>query len=222
MPNTPDVGLSFLDLINLCDNVHIRRASPAPSPFDSEQLIPVYLTPSPTSPIFGLLRPIIVNQLRAENERSRQHKLREVWDLRLNTSTVEDDGHLGPSVSFQYWLDTPSKRTAVMKEICERWRDTGLFEDVCGPKKWRAEMYPVYGDPFGVHDHPDMNTPEGTLNYAFEMERSACALFGVVTYGVHMTIYEELEEADGSQSVRIWVPTRARTKQTYVLLIAFL
>ncbi|KAH7919390.1 hypothetical protein BV22DRAFT_1023067, partial [Leucogyrophana mollusca] len=47
-------------------------------------------------------------------------------------------------------------------------------------------------------------------NYAFDLERSACALFGVVTYGVHMTIYR-----DDDDGVKIWVPTRALTKQTW-------
>lgn len=55
---------------------------------------------------------------------------------------------------------------------------------------------------------------EANLNYAFEMERSACALFGVVTYGVHMSVYHE--EEDGS--LRVWVPTRAKSKPTYVIL----
>ena len=97
-----------------------------------------------------------------------------------------------------------------MKELCERWRDTGLFEDAIGPRKWREEMYPVYKNPFWLHD----NEHADTGNYAFEMERSACAVFGVVTYGVHMTIYEDSVE----EGLRIWVPTRAKNKQTYVYL----
>jgi isopentenyldiphosphate isomerase len=42
------------------------------------------------------------------------------------------------------------------------------------------------------------------------MERSACALFGVVTYGVHMTVYERDDD-----EVRVWVPRRALTKPTF-------
>jgi len=74
-------------------------------------------------------------------------------------------------------------------------------------------MYAVYCDPFGPHDAPldgDAD-PRSGGNYAFEMERSACALFGVVTYGVHMTVYQE----GFGGSMWIWVPTRARTKQTW-------
>ena len=119
-------------------------------------------------------------------------------------------------MSFQSWLDTPSKRTAAMREICERWRDTKLFDDVCGPKKWRAKLYPIYADPFGALDHPDHDEGTKQLNFVFEMERSACSLFGVVTYGVHMSIYQEVLGLDGERSLAVWVPTRARTKPTYV------
>lgn len=201
--------LSFLDLIDICDNVHIHHPSPLHTPFDSEKLVPFHLSEAPHSPAIGLLRPVIVEQLLLENERSRANSSRQLWTLRLDESSRQ-------MVSFRDWLDTPSKRTAALKELCERWRDTELFVDVCGPKKWRNEMYPVYADPFGVHDYPDGTTDEMKLNYALEMERSACALFGIITYGVHMTIYDESEE-DGQKTVRVWVPTRAQTKPTYVL-----
>lgn len=105
-----------------------------------------------------------------------------------------------------------------MKELCERWRDTGLFEDTIGPKKWRKESYPVYKDPFGVHDNlHGQQFIDDKLNYAFEMERAATALFGIVTYGVHMTIYRNSEDG-----MKIWVPTRAKTKQTYVNIQSYL
>lgn len=214
-------GLSYLDLINLCDNVHLPvngQISPNATGFDAERLIPLYLNESPDSAIIGLLRPIIIEQLKAENARSRELGLRELWDMRVEESEYRllKNGRVGPSVSFGAWCDTPSKRTEAMKELCERWRDTGLFADVCGPKKWRGELYPVYGDPFGVRDHPKQGGDETKLNYAFEMERSACALFGIVTYGVHMSIYKETVDEQGNKSLSVWVPTRSRTKQTYV------
>jgi hypothetical protein len=49
----------------------------------------------------------------------------------------------------------------------------------------------------------------------FSMERAACKLFGVITYGVHMTVYEGDVNADAN-AVRVWVPRRATTKPTYV------
>lgn len=56
-------------------------------------------------------------------------------------------------------------------------------------------MYPVFG-------------PNG--EFLLEMERCASPLFGIVTYGVHVTCYVE-----DDKGLRIWVPRRARTKQTY-------
>lgn len=165
-----DERLSFLDLVNACDNFHIRGSEPRsyiPSQFDEETLIPLHLSPSPTSPILGLLRPLLVNQLHEENSRSLQNNLAESWD-------IQED-----RISFQSHLDTHSKRTSTMSEMCTRWRDAGLFPDIIGPKKWRDEMYSVYANPFGPHDYAG----DATGNYIFEMERSASALFGVVTYG---------------------------------------
>lgn len=42
---------------------------------------------------------------------------------------------------------------------------------------------------------------------AFALERAACALFGVATFGVHLTAY--------TPDYRIWVPRRAATKSTW-------
>lgn len=207
------MSLSFLGLVNTCDNVRVHQASLLHSPFDSEVLLPLYLSELPDSPIIGLLRPVIVEQLKQENTHSLEKGQRELWCLNLDEPTF--GGRKRPHACFQTWFDTPYKRTAAMKELCERWRDTRLFDDVCGPKKWRGEMYPIYGDPFGQHDHPDTAEVGRPLNFAFEMERSACALFGVVTYGVHMSIYEEVE-VKGEKNLWVWVPTRARTKPTYV------
>ena len=218
------LNLSFLDVLDICDNVHLRRDASGlyDIAYHSEKLVPFHLSECPQSPVIGLLRPVIVQQLKIENERSKQLKIPEAWALRLEASeyTVSKTGYSGPCVTFRGWVDTHSKRTAIMKELCERWRDTELFSDVCGPKKWRAEMYPIYADPFGLHDHPDQGSNETQLNYVFEMERSAAALFGVVTYGVHMSMYEEIVQENGQKQLRIWVPTRAFTKPTRVCFIA--
>ncbi|KAF8798829.1 hypothetical protein BYT27DRAFT_7202539 [Phlegmacium glaucopus] len=53
------------------------------------------------------------------------------------------------------------------------------------------------------------------------MERSASALFGVVTYGVHMSIYEEIAQENGQKQLHIWVPTRALTKPTRVCFYCY-
>ncbi|KAI4938322.1 hypothetical protein J4E85_000762 [Alternaria conjuncta] len=71
-------------------------------------------------------------------------------------------------------------------------RQTGHFKVL---DKWRNELYAVYG--LGKE-------------LLFNVERSASCLFGVVTYGVHLTAFTR---KDGE--LKMWTPRRARTKQTY-------
>lgn len=191
--------LSLLDLVATCDNFHDIK----------ETLVPFKTNSRGT--IVGLLRDPIVDQLLTENKRNQG---RESWSIEYGTT------HKVSSISFSPHISDDTTRSTVLKELCERWRDEGLFEDVIGPRKWRSELYPVYLDPHGPHYVLDSSqsrpqssndTPDKS-NLAFEIERAAAALFGVVTYGVHMTIYEEDEDG----SVRMWVPKRASTKQTYV------
>lgn len=195
--------LSYLELLNLCDNAYIsvpdkRLCSVSNKDGDGDEILTSFqLTRSSTSPVIGLLRPMIVEKLEKENARRREMGMREVWEMSTGR------------VSFSGWVEGWRGRTEVMKEMCERWRDEEDFQEVCGRDKWRGEAYAVYKDPFGVHDHPSSGKEEEELNFAFEMERSACALFGVVTYGVHMSIYREEQ---GQLSV--WVPTRAASKPT--------
>ncbi|KAK3678186.1 hypothetical protein LTR78_002282 [Recurvomyces mirabilis] len=98
---------------------------------------------------------------------------------------------------------TEEERSIVVAMTCKALRATNHFKVLKG---WRNELYPVYG-------------PNREL--LFSIERSACPLFGVVTYGCHMTAYtrslrqalaDEKAEAD---ELKIWVPRRAITKQTY-------
>ncbi|KAI6160798.1 NUDIX hydrolase domain-like protein [Pisolithus thermaeus] len=196
--NSGDSGsgnLTFLDLVNACDNFRLpayhRADVPASSP-TQDTLVPWTLTQSLCSPVVGLLKPEIIDLLREEGDRS--------W-------VIPDPAGVPRStyrVSFH----------PCYEKLCERWRDSGsIYQDIIGPKKWRNEMYPVYRNPFGVHRAHD---PKGSDdsddgNYAFEMERSACALFGVITYGVHMTIFQQANDSE----MQIWVPTRSRTKQTW-------
>ena len=198
---------SFLQIVAACDNFRL----PTPTS-PGEHLVPWHLSPDPSSPIIGLLRPIIIDQLLADGEPS-------VNPPRFHFSHLED-GTTISRVSFAAGIISPAARTRVMREICEGWRDRGVFADVCGPKKWRGELYPVYRRPFSKHDAPpdgeDIEEAEQDVtthprNYTFKMERAASSLFGIVTYGVHMTMYEQTSP----DSCHIWVPTRSRTKQTW-------
>lgn len=200
-------NLSFLDLVNRCDNFHLPTNHGSEDPAASthrDYLVPWSLSQSLDSPVIGLLKPEVIDALRQESE---------------GTFVIPERARPGSRyrVSFHPSINTSSKRTDIMKKLCERWRDSGtIFQDVIGPKKWRNELYPVYRNPFGVHlsHDPDAKKNDSdSSNYLFEMERTACSVFGVPTYGVHMTIYHE--DADGN-NVRIWTPTRSRTKQTCV------
>jgi 8-oxo-dGTP pyrophosphatase MutT (NUDIX family) len=75
-------------------------------------------------------------------------------------------------------------------------RQTGHFKVL---DKWRDELYAVYGR---------------NKELLFEVERSASPLLGVVTYGVHLTAFVRTED-EGEERLKIWIPRRARNKQTY-------
>ncbi|KAA8652456.1 thiamine pyrophosphokinase-related protein [Aspergillus tanneri] len=87
---------------------------------------------------------------------------------------------------------TPEIRSQLIAKTLDEAVKRGSFEVLKG---WRNEKYPIYG-------------PGG--KFLLDMERSATPLFGVVSYGVHCTCY-----VDDDGGLRIWVPRRAKTKQTY-------
>ena len=62
---------------------------------------------------------------------------------------------------------------------------------------WRNELYPIVGAQGGL-----------------TMERAGSALFGILTLGVHMTVYTHTK-----QGMMIWVPRRAPTKSTYANML---
>lgn len=88
---------------------------------------------------------------------------------------------------------TPQERSEIMSRLLAEAVRRDTFAVLRG---WRHEKYPIYG-------------PGG--EFLMDMERSASPLFGIVTYGVHMTGYVE----DEDHGIRIWVARRSRTKQTY-------
>ena len=50
---------------------------------------------------------------------------------------------------------------------------------------WRNELYAIYASPQSSALKNSANKPFG--NVAFHLERAACALFGLATFGVHLT-----------------------------------
>jgi len=122
----------------------------------------------------------------------------------LRSAKCEDWNLSGTIVEFNTANNTFEKRTAVMKATVGTWREEKRFQVLEGKARvdetdvgWRNELYSIYG-----------------LNgeVLFAMERCAAPLFGVVTYGVHMTVYIPPTQF---QPMRIWTPKRSESKFTY-------
>ncbi|KAK9466483.1 NUDIX hydrolase domain-like protein [Lipomyces arxii] len=110
----------------------------------------------------------------------------------LTDHFVVDDQDQAVCIRKEY--DTVEKRSKLMNDLALSWRNEKKFKVLAG---WRSELYPVY-------------YPTSTIY--FTLERAACPLFGLVTYGVHLTAYIP---ATADKPLRIWVPRRSKTKSTY-------
>ncbi|GAA5882494.1 hypothetical protein JCM3774_006131 [Rhodotorula dairenensis] len=124
----------------------------------------------------------------------------------------------GPyAVAFEDWVNAegPEARREHMDRIVRGWKAKGLFPECLGG--WRDEEYVIYapgssrGVPATFRGTQEGNPLPGS-NEAFRMERSACSLFGLTTFGVHLTAY--VKEQD-DKPMRIWVPRRSPNKQTW-------
>jgi 8-oxo-dGTP pyrophosphatase MutT (NUDIX family) len=90
---------------------------------------------------------------------------------------------------------TEPERSQKAAATVNLWRLHKEFQVLSG---WRNELYPVYG-------------PRNELLYS--VERSASPLFGILTYGVHMTAF--VRSKGSSHGIKVWIPRRAAGKQTY-------
>lgn len=180
--------MTLLPVIELCDNFRVGR----------HELIPFCLTEDRRTAV-GLLWPKVVSELEEDNKFHEQSGSPSPWVFVYKSSQVS-------LVHFSPNIDTPTTRSAAMQAVSLRWRNEGKFADVIGGRLWRDELYAIYKNPFGPHDES---------NFAFEMERAACAIFGLVTYGIHMTVYHSPTPGT-DEEYRIWVPKRSQTKQTCV------
>lgn len=110
------------------------------------------------------------------------------WKLHKHRRTLTfqpRDEQGDPVVDFE-------SRNWILADYLHEVREKKIFVVLDG---WRNERYPIYG-------------PQKEI--LLTMERSATPLFGVVTYGVHMTGYVVTDEG-----MKIWAPRRALNKQTY-------
>lgn len=108
-----------------------------------------------------------------------------------------------PFDSHDWILDSKEKtvtliafdHSSAFKVLLEKAREQDTFKVLKG---WRDELYPIRG-----HQQPRSDS-------CISVERSGTPLFGLNTYGVHMTAY--VQTSDG---MKIWVPRRSSNKQTY-------
>lgn len=181
---------SLLPVVRVCDNLDLTPSPPTQIPF--------LLSSSDVQPV-GFLFQHVFEQL--------------VIDI--SASTVPEFTNLATfpttdGAARVYFVDSCStfgQRSSTMAAIAASWKQRELFPDALGG--WRAELYTIYG--------PEGSTTAGSdeawgLNGAFALERAACALFGVGTFGIHVNGWVEDEE---SGDVKIWVPRRSKTKQTF-------
>lgn len=131
----------------------------------SDQYVPFYLTSLNTSPdgILGHIAPAVMKEILALPSKF------EALSLRL-----ADSSSLVTGVFFNPKINTPDARSKALLEICLYWREGDIFTDSIGGRQWRNELYTIYTHPFknvGVNG-----------DIAFSLERSACELFGLVTY----------------------------------------
>ncbi|KAL4228799.1 hypothetical protein ACF0H5_011839 [Mactra antiquata] len=85
------------------------------------------------------------------------------------------------------------ERSLAMKLVLDDLRQKDKFFTLRG---WRNETYPIY---YTFHE-----------SALLHMERSGCALFGVIQYGVHINGYTYK-----NGEMMMWIGRRSKTKQTY-------
>jgi 8-oxo-dGTP pyrophosphatase MutT (NUDIX family) len=147
-----------------------------------------------------------------------KHVLTEVLKGVPEGPFVHTEGRVGLARS----LDSFQKRSDALNSLVRSWRDAGLFSDALDG--WREEMYAVYSSDSHPFNSWERASQRGGGGAVFELERAACALFGLVTYGVHLTAYTQEQvsiestsssSSSDSSSLRVWVPRRSASKATW-------
>jgi hypothetical protein len=243
---------SLISVLNVCDNFrpHLSHEPLVPFLLALKSRPPIGLL---RPPVVAALR--ADNAWRSTHG----HPLAWDIPIPADSDGTMNDAQPLPYIAFSPALASasPAARTRALAETLERWRadankgdgdGDGAFAEVIGGSRWRSEWYDVYlapggalrtdgRDPLTLLEVPTTTSASsssssyggGSGGYVFSMERAACALFGVVTYGVHMTVYEQRGDADrgadggetGEIPVRVWVPRRAATKPTCVCHVSF-
>ncbi|CAD6884399.1 unnamed protein product [Tilletia controversa] len=172
--------LSLLEVVHLCHNCHEPQLDPNLHSFLVDGVR------------FGYIIPSVYAQIQKEVTSSSSPSERAIRLIAPSSATASSTGTqsvLG-AVTFSDWCQTPDQRSTALQSLAEKWKKEGLFPYQLGG--WRNELYAIWG-------------PGHTV--AFRLERAACALWGVATFGVHLNGY--------TPDMRVWIPRRAANKATW-------
>ncbi|WVQ80451.1 hypothetical protein IAT38_002556 [Cryptococcus sp. DSM 104549] len=201
---------SLLPVVAAADNFPQYALPPSPPP---PPYVPFHLTLSDHLahlPPLGLLRPDVV---RAMREYTSSASGSGVWAFHEEGKGDETGTFVKSTVCVYFTEEVvqggAERLSAVMAEVAKKWREDGTFP---GPLAgWRNELYTIYAAPQSSSLKTNSAGEERPLsNIAFHLERAACAIFGLTTFGVHLTAYE----GEG-KDMKIWVPRRSKTKPTW-------
>ncbi|KDN44285.1 hypothetical protein RSAG8_05549, partial [Rhizoctonia solani AG-8 WAC10335] len=188
--------MSLLPIIEVVDSFK-------PAALSTQKFIPFYLSLEHTQPqdIIGQIAPGVAERIVSYPAGTFAVKLIENIDGASQPPDINSPSSTAhiKAIAFDERLRTVDERSEAIERASLDWRSQGLFAGAIGGRQWRNEQYSVYV-------HPFKNIGIGG-DVAFRLERTACELFGFVTYGVHMTMY--------TSDYRIWVPRRSKTKQTW-------
>ncbi|OCF33070.1 hypothetical protein I317_01870 [Kwoniella heveanensis CBS 569] len=208
---------SLLHVLEAADNFPLYDLPPAKPP---KPYVPFHLTledyEQGLTPL-GLLRPDVLEEMRSVSEKQKVWKFKEeAYDGRGKpdeTGTWRDASNIKPETTCVFFEEEVVEGgvqgiSKVMAEVVGQWKKEGKFP---GPLAgWRNELYAIYAHPNSSGLRQNTMIGGTGHNVAFHLERAACALFGLATFGVHMTAFE----GEG-RDMMVWVPRRSKTKATW-------
>ncbi|ODN97049.1 hypothetical protein I350_08028 [Cryptococcus amylolentus CBS 6273] len=202
---------SLLPVVLTADNFPNYALPPAPPP---APYVPFHLTLADFEhsvyPL-GLLRLDVLLEMRKYNASLVEAGKDAIWGF-VDDGKGDESGEWTRETKGVYFEEGVAKSgkeavSRVMKECVEKWKADGLFP-ADGQAGWRNELYAIYASPQSSAFASTSGKPLD--NVAFHLERAACALFGLATFGVHLTAYEIV-----NGEMKVWVPRRSKTKATW-------
>ncbi|KAF8688682.1 hypothetical protein RHS03_09664, partial [Rhizoctonia solani] len=163
--------MSLLSIIDAVDNFK-------PTALSTHKFVPFYLSLEHTQPqdIIGQIAPEVVHTIISHPPGTFAVQIIDSSGgmSRASDSTRPPSVAQVKAIAFDDRLSTAEERSEAIERASMEWREQGLFAGVIGGRQWRNEQYTVYV-------HPFRNAGLGG-EVAFELERSACQLFGFVTW----------------------------------------